>query len=102
MRISVNIPDNVYESMIAGAIRRQGTIGLISPTEADFHPHRQRQGRNPDLKYMKLAHGRTSVTSDHVRLTLTIDRYETGIVPWASIDAEAALASEFVRDQMES
>ncbi len=48
------------------------------------------------MKYIRLPHGRASVTDERVSLTLHIDRHETDIVPHEVIDIEAAEASDFV------
>lgn len=95
MEIKLQISDNVYKALLAGSKRIQGSIGLVSPTEGNFNAHR-RDGMKPSARFIKLAHGRASVTDERVSLTFRIDRRETDVVPCEVIDAESCLASDFV------
>ena len=81
---------------MAGSNRIQGSIGLVSPTEGNFNAHRRSEYVKPDTKYIKLAHGRASVTDERVSLTLRIDRRETDVVPCEVIDVESQEASDFI------
>ena len=96
MTINIQIADSVYKALLSGGNRIQGSIGLVSPTEGNFNPHRRTLGERPDTKYIKLAHGRASVTEERVSLTLRIDRKETDVVPYEVIDTESCQASDFV------
>ena len=96
MTIKIQIVDNVYKALLAGSNRIQGSIGLVSPTEGNFNAHRRSLGERPDTKYIKLAHGRASVTEERVSLTLRIDRKETDVVQYEVIDTECCQASDFV------
>lgn len=96
MTIKIQISDSVYKALLAGSNRIQGSIGLVSPTEGNFNAHRRSLGERPDTKYIKLAHGRASVTEERVSLTLRIDRKETDVVPYEVIDTECCQASDFV------
>lgn len=95
MEIKLQISDGVYKALLAGSKRIQGSIGLVSPTEGNFNAHR-REGLKPSARFIKLAHGRASVTDERVSLTLRIDRRETDVVPYEVIDTESCLASDFV------
>lgn len=96
MKISIQISDSVYKSLLAGGNRVQGSIGLVSPTEGNFNAHRRRAYEKPDTKFIKLAHGRASVSEERVSLNIRIDRSETDVVPYIVIDEESQEASDFV------
>ena len=96
MTIKIQIADSVYKALLAGSNRIQGSIGLVNPSEGNFNAHRRSLGERPDTKYIKLAHGRASVTEERVSLTLRIDRKETDVVPYEVIDTESCQASDFV------
>ena len=96
MNINLQISDSVYKALLAGGNRVRGSIGLVSPSEGNFNAHRRTPGERPDTRYIKLAHGRASVTEDRVSLTLRIDRRETDVVPCEVIDMESQEASDFV------
>ena len=96
MIIKIQIADNVYKALLSGGNRIQGSIGLVNALEGNFNPHRRTLGERPDTKYIKLAHGRASVTENRVSLTLRIDRRETDVVPCEVIDVESQEASDFV------
>ena len=95
MNINLQISDSVYKALLAGGNRIQGSIGLVSPTEGNFNAHRKSTDKRM-TRFIKLAHGRASVTEERVSLTLRIDRKETDIVPCEVIDVEAQEASDFV------
>ena len=96
MIIKIQIADSVYKALMASGNRIKGSIGLVNPTEGNFNAHRRSEGVRPETKYIKLAHGRASVTNERVNLTLRIDRTETDIVPYEVIDTESCQASDFV------
>ncbi len=96
MEIKVQISDNVYKALLSGGKRIQGSIGLVSPTEGNFNAHRRLGGLRPESKYVKLAHGRASVSDERVCLTLRIDRREDHVIPYEVIDLESGQASDFV------
>lgn len=96
MIINIQISDSIYKALLAGGNRIQGSIGLVSPTEGNFNAHRRTPSERPDTRYIKLAHGRASVTDERVSLTLRIDRRETDVVPCEVIDVESCQASDFV------
>lgn len=96
MTIKIQLSDNVYKTLLAGGNRIQGSIGLVNPTEGNFNAHRRSEYVKPETKYIKLGHGRASVSEKRVSLTLRIDRKETGVVPYEVIDIESGQASDFV------
>lgn len=96
MEIKLQLSDNVYKTLLAGGNRIQGSIGLVNPKEGNFNAHRRSDYMRPETKFIKLAHGRASVTDERVSLTLRIDRREAEVVPYEVIDSEAYQASDFV------
>jgi hypothetical protein len=95
MTINIQIADSVYKALLAGSKRIQGSIGLVNPSEGNFNAHHKSADKRTK-RFIKLAHGRASVTSERVNLTLRIDRTETDIVPYEVIDTESCQASDFV------
>lgn len=91
MKINLIIPDATYASLISGTCRIQGSIGLVSPTECNFHPFRKRSG--VARRYIKLAHGRISSSSKDIRLTLCIPTDEAHIEASRVINEESLQAS---------
>ncbi len=96
MNIKLQIPDSVYQSLMAGGNRIQGSIGLVSPTEGNFNAHRRLPYERPQAKYIRLRHGKASVTQERVSLVLRIDRREADIVPHQVMELEAQEACDFV------
>jgi hypothetical protein len=97
MEIKIQISDSVYQTLVAGGCRIQGSIGLVNPTEGNFHEHR-RWTERPGTRFIRLPHGRASVSDKGVRLTLNIDNEEAAIVPSDAIIVESRTASDFVDD----
>ena len=95
MYINIQISDNAYAQLLNGTTRIQGTLALVSPTEGNFHEHRKTWRPQPGTKYMRLPHGRITVTDDNVRMRLHIRRDES-VVPARTIEAESDMASSFV------
>lgn len=95
MIIKIQIADSVYKALLAGSNRIQGSIGLVNPSEGNFNEHRKNEDKRT-RRFIKLAHGRASVTEERVSLTLRIDRKETDVVPYEVIDSESCQASDFV------
>ena len=96
MIIRLQISDSVYKTLVASGNRIKGSIGLVNPEEGNFNAHRRADYMRPETKYIKLAHGRASITEERVNLTLRIDRREADVVPYEVIDAESCQASDFV------
>lgn len=95
MEVRIQISDAVYASLLNGSKRIQGTLALVNPAEGNFNEHNKTWKPKPGTKYMKLPHGRISVSDDNVRMQLSIKRDES-IVPARAIEAESNLASSFV------
>ena len=95
MEVKIQISDSVYKALMASGNRIKGSIGLVNPTEGNFNAHRNSSEKRTK-RFIKLAHGRASVTEERVSLTLRIDRRETDVVPCEVIDVESQEASDFV------
>ena len=94
MNVMIQINDVDYASLLNGSSRIQGSIGLVSPTEGNFNAHRRTRTK-PGTQYMRLPHGKVSVSEDNVRMHLLISRDEM-IVPAQAILGESIDASNFV------
>ena len=95
MIVKIQISDSAYAQLLNGTKRLQGTLALASPTEGNFHEHQRTWRPKPGTKYMKLPHGRISVSDERVRMNLQIRRDES-IVPARAIEAESNMASSFI------
>ena len=96
MTVNIQISDAVYASLLNGTKRIQGTLALVNPTEGNFHEHRKTWRQKPGTKYMRLPHGRVTVTDEDVRMRISINVDEAGIVPSQIILDESGRASDFV------
>ena len=94
MHINIQISDADYASLLNGSSRIQGSIGLVSPTEGNFNAHRRTRSK-PGTQYMRLPHGKVSVSDDNVRMHLLISRDEMIDAPQAIL-GESIDASNFV------
>ena len=95
MTIKLQLPDAVYASLLKGNARVQGTIALVSPREGNFNAH-NRKREHPAREYRKLPHGRVSMSSENLRLTLSIDFDEHGIHPAQVLIDESITASQYI------
>ena len=95
MIVNIQISDAVYASLLNGTKRIQGTLALVNPTEGNFNEHRKTWRPQPGTKYMKLPHGRITVSDENVRMRLCIARDETVDAPRAIV-GESIDASNFV------
>lgn len=95
MNINLQLPDSTYQRLISGSSRIRGTIGYVSPTEANFNEH-ARSTPQPGTQFVKLPHGRATVTQKHARLSLVISLDEADILPAQAIETESQQASAFV------
>jgi len=96
MTVNIQISDATYASLLGGTKRIQGTLTLVNPTEGNFHEHRKTWRQKPGTKYMRLPHGRVTVTDEDVRMRISINVDEAGIVPSQIILDESGRASDFV------
>ena len=94
MNVMIQINDVDYASLLNGSSRIQGSIGLVSPTEGNFNAHRRTRSK-PGTQYMRLPHGKVSVSDDNVRMHLLISRDEIIDAPQAIL-GESIDASNFV------
>ena len=94
MNVMIQINDVDYASLLNGSSRIQGSIGLVSPTEGNFNAHRRTRTK-PGTQYMRLPHGKVSVSDDNVRMHLLISRDEMIDAP-QTILGESIDASNFV------
>ena len=95
MEVTIQLNDATYASLLNGTKRIQGTLALVNPTEGNFHEHNKTWRPKPGTKYMKLPHGRVTVSDENVRMNLLIARDES-ILPARAIEAESGMASSFV------
>ena len=86
MNVMIQINDVDYASLLNGSSRIQGSIGLVRPTEGNFNAHRRTRSK-PGTQYMRLPHGKVSVSDDNVRMHLCISRDEM-------VDASRAILDE--------
>ncbi len=96
MTVNIQISDAVYASLLNGTKRIQGTLALVNPTEGNFHEHRKTWRPQPGTRYMRLPHGRVTVTDENVRMRINISVDEANIVPSQIILDESERASDFV------
>lgn len=95
MYVTIQMSDATYASLLNGNKRIQGSIGLVSPTEGNFNAHNKTWRPKPGTQYMRLPHGKISVTDDNVRMYLCIAREERVDAPQAIL-GESIDASNFV------
>ena len=95
MEVKIQISDAIYAKLLEGEKRIQGTLGLVNPTEGNFNAHQRTWRPKPGTQYMRLPHGRVSVSDDNVRMNLYIKRDEMVDAPQAILD-EGIEASNFV------
>lgn len=69
---------------------------MVNPTEGNFNEHRRDWQPKPGTRYMRLPHGRVTVSDENVRMHLRIARDES-IIPARAIEAESSIASEFIQ-----
>ena len=89
MNITLQISDATYASLLNGTKRIQGTLALVNPTEGNFNAHNRTWKAKPGTRYMRLPHGRVSVTNENVRMHLLIARDER-------VDASQAILGESI------
>ena len=94
MEVRIQISDSVYAELLNGNKRIKGSIGLVSPKVGNFNAHRSSPS-SPTGQYMKLPHGRVSVSSTHVHLSMKVGLAEMQS-PAYIIEEESRIASSFV------
>ena len=89
MEVRIQLSDAVYASLLNGSKRIQGTLALVNPNEGNFNEHHRTWRPKPGTQYMRLPHGKISVTDDDVRMHLRISRDEM-------VDASQAILGESI------
>lgn len=95
MNVTIQVSDAVYAKLLNGNKRIQGTLALVSPNEGNFNAHNKTWFPKPGTQYMRLPHGKISVTGDDVRMHIRISRDERIDAPQAIL-GESIDASNFV------
>ena len=95
MEVKIQVSDRAYAQLLNGSKRLQGTLALASPTEGNFHEHQRTWRPKPGTQYMRLPHGKISVSNDDVRMHIRISRDEMVDAPQAIL-GESIDASNFV------
>ena len=89
MNVTIQVSDAVYTKLLNGNKRIQGTLALVNPIEGNFNEHNKTWRPKPGTQYMRLPHGKISVTDDDVRMNIRISRDEC-------IDASQAILGESI------
>ena len=95
MNVTIQLNDATYASLLNGTKRIQGTLALVNPNEGNFNEHQRTWRPKPGTQYMRLPHGRITVSDDNVRMHLRISRDECIDAPQAIL-GESIDASNFV------
>ena len=95
MEVRIQISDSAYAQLLNGNKRIQGTLALVNPNEGNFNEHQRTWRPKPGTQYMRLPHGKISVSDDNVRMHLRISRDEFIDMPQAIME-ESIDASNFV------
>ncbi|MBQ2363588.1 MAG: hypothetical protein II287_08250 [Bacteroidaceae bacterium] len=96
MKITLHMTDADYASLLKGTCRLRGSIGLLSPSEGTFNLHAKTGRRHRD--YRKLPHGRVSLSTENLRLNLSINLDEHGIHPAQVLIDESKMASQYANN----
>ena len=94
MEVKIQIADSVYAELLNGNKRIKGSIGLVSPKKGNFNAH-NRKPSSTSGQYMKLPHGRVSIDTTHVCLTMKMGVGEMQS-PSYIIQEESRIASDFI------
>lgn len=95
MYVTIQLSDAVYAKLLNGNKRIQGTLALANPNEGNFNAHNKTWHPKPGTQYMRLPHGKISISDDDVRMHLRISRDECIDAPQAIL-GESVDASNFV------
>ena len=97
MYIKIQISNKVYQQMVAGGNRVQGSIGLTSPKEGNFNAW-MKSAPSKDEVVHKLAHGRVRINTERTLVSLRFDHRTERVNVSSAIRHEADEASVFARD----
>lgn len=95
MIIQLQVSDAVYASLLTDTSRVKGSIGLVSPTEGNFHAYKNNPVAPKGTRTMKLPHGKVSINEEQIRMYLLVKREES-TDPARTIEGESLLACDFV------
>ena len=73
MEIKIQISDAVYAQLLNGSTRIKGSIGLVNSKEGNFNAYLKRPVKKL-TQYLKLPHGRVSVSETDIRLAIHMKR----------------------------
>ena len=73
MEIKIQISDAVYAQLLNGSTRIKGSIGLVNSKEGNFNAYLKRPVEKL-TQYLKLPHGRVSVSETDIRLAIHMKR----------------------------
>ena len=97
MEITVEMPDMDYEAIVKAKGRKvRGSLGFINPKKVSFTAYHEKPRERGDVKYIRLGHGKASVTAEAVRMHLKISLDESNIMPSATMCEETAQAACFI------
>lgn len=99
MKIQINISDADYQRIIAANGKRvKGSMGMISPTEFDFHAWAPTPEPPTDVPRLVLRtkHAKTTIQPDKVRLVVLVKRGEPKPDYASIIYDEADASTDFI------
>lgn len=99
MRIQVIMSDADYQRIItANGKRVRGSMGMINPSEFDFHAFAPTPDPpvNVPRQVLRTKHGKTTILSDKVRLLIVAKRGKGYPYPTETIYDEADTSAQFV------
>ena len=95
MTIKLHLSEEAYIRMLETGRRLEGSLGIVGRHEAAFTPYNRRP-KSERSKYIRLPHGRATVSDQKVRLSMTIDLDEADIIPALALMDESREAGNFV------
>ena len=101
MIINVHISEEAYIRMLETGRRLEGSLGIVGKHEGTFTAY-VRRGNRERSKYIRLPHGRASVSDKKVKLTMSIDLDEADIIPSLTLMNESRVASDFVESYFDT
>ena len=97
MEITVEMPDMDYEAIVKAKGRKvRGSLGFINPKKVCFTAYHEKPRERGDAKYIRLGHGKASVTTEAVRMHLKINRDESNMDFSTTLREETDQATCFI------
>lgn len=98
MKTTVIMSDADYQRIVAaGGKRVKGSMGLINPSEFDFHAFApELPTDNTPRQVLRTKHGKTVIQPDRVRLVVLVRRGDGEPSPTDTIYDEADASAEFI------